>query len=125
MIAKARMSLIGHSWAAITTIYPEPRPNAGHSSASALATSARDGVPGVQRVGADASRGAAAALGDGPEVAAALLEDHPEEDHPEAAAWALVAHERQRAELWLQAPPSFFVDASCHPPKTIRTAHIR
>jgi hypothetical protein len=55
-----------------TAIYPEPRPNDGHPSASDLATNATDGV---RRVAAAASRAVAAALGEG------------------------VAHGRQREEL--------------------------
>ena len=81
---------------ATTPIYPEPRPNDGHSSASDLATSASDGVPWVA---AAASRGAAAASGDGPEGSAALWGDRPEGGGPEVSAWALVvAHGRQREE---------------------------
>jgi len=76
-------------------IYPEPRPNDGHSSASDLATSASDGVPWVA---AAASRGVAAALADGPEVSAALWGDRPEGDGPEVSAWALAVHRRQREE---------------------------
>ena len=83
------------SAAATTPIYPEPRPNDGHSSASDLATSASDGVPWVA---AAASRGVAAALADGPEVSAALWGDRPEGDGPEVSAWALAVHRRQREE---------------------------
>jgi hypothetical protein len=95
---------------ATTTIYPEPRPNDGHSSASDLVSSARDAPHGAAVV---VLRVVAAALADGPErdhpeVAATLLEDRPEEDRPEEdrpegsrlelAAWTLVAHGRQREE---------------------------
>ena len=79
---------------ATTTIYPEPRPNDGHSSASDLVSSARDAPHGAAVV---VLRVVAAALADGPE------RDHPEEDRSEGsrlelAGWTLVAHGRQREE---------------------------
>ena len=46
-----------------TAIYPEPRPNDGHPSASYLASNASDGV---RRVAPAVSRDEAAALGEGP-----------------------------------------------------------
>jgi len=66
-----------HSEAATTPIYPEPRPNDGHSSASDLATSASDGV---QRDAAAASQGVAAALADGPDVLASVAHGRQREE---------------------------------------------
>ena len=68
-----------------------------HSSASDLASSARDGL---HEAAAVASRVVAAALADGPEEDHPEEdhpeEDHPEEDHPQEAIW--VAHGQQREE---------------------------
>ena len=85
---------------ATTTIYHEPRPNDGHSSASDLVSSAMDAPHGAAVV---VLRVVAAASADGPErehpeVAATLLEDRPEGSRLELAAWTLVDHGRQREE---------------------------
>jgi len=66
-----------HSEAATTTISPEPRPSADHSSASDLATSASDGV---QRDAAAASQDVAAALADGPVAVASVARGRQREE---------------------------------------------